>query len=322
VLRTNEKRSEAWPSIEKRGDDDASVMVRGKVFRSIDSRSWDVARRLDDMAEDGTEVQVLSPMPELLSHWLPASEADDLSSIMNEHIAAMISEAPASFRGIGMVPMQSPDLAAKRLDDVRGLGLLGIEIGSHINGIPLGDPKLDPVYAAAESLGLLVFVHPLHPIGMERIGNPRELATISIFPLETAMATMSLIGARILERFPKLRILLSHGGGAAPWIVPRVDFVHKETKLLREHLPEPAGKTLTRFWFDTITYDGAALRYLADRVGQDRLVVGSDYPFLIRQKRPTASARQALPSLDFTKNAAALLGLPEAEFGPASTTSS
>ena len=311
-LHAARNRSEAWPSVERRSDEDAAVMVGGRVFRAIDSRSWSVERRLDDMGEDGIDVQVLSPMPELLSHWLPTGETSDLATIMNEYIASMVAKDPAHFRGIGMVPMQDPELAARSLDDVRRLGLRGIEIGTHIAGVPLGEPRLDPVYAQAEALGLLVFVHPLHPIGMERIGEPRDLAAISIFPLETALATVSLLGARILERFPKLRILLSHGGGAAPWIAPRIDFVYENTGLLKSHLPELASKTLGRFWYDTITYDARSLRYLQDRVGADQLVVGSDYPFLIRQTRPAAFAREALGHVDFTANAAALLSEPRA----------
>lgn len=306
-LPADSARSEAWPSIEMRGDGSAAVMVRGKVFRAIDSRSWDVARRMDDMGEDGIDMQVLSPMPELLSHWLPVDEADTLSKIMNEQAARMIAAAPGKFRGIGMVPMQDPELAARRLEDVKAMGLMGIEIGTHINGVTLGDEKLDPVYAAAEALGLLIFVHPLHPVGIDRIGGRREFASVSVFPLETALATVSLLGSRVLHRFPKLRVLLSHGGGAAPWIVPRIDFACTRGGLLKDFLPEKAGDTLRRFWYDTITYDAAALNYLAERVGADRLVVGSDYPFAIRQPQPAAFATQALARTDFTANATALL---------------
>lgn len=260
------------------------------------------------MGEDGIDVQVLSPMPELLSHWLPVEEADELARITNIHIAQMIAGAPKRFLGIGMVPMQDPELAAKRLEDVSRLGLLGIEIGSHIDGIPLGDERLDPVYAAAEALGLLIFIHPLHPAGLDRIGGRREFAAISAFPLETAMATVSLLGARVMERFPKLRILLSHGGGATAWILPRIDFVCSGGSLLNGYLPESAAQTSKRFWYDTITYDAAALTYLAQRVGDDRLVVGSDYPFQIRQPRPAAFAQAAMPDVNFTANAGALLG--------------
>jgi aminocarboxymuconate-semialdehyde decarboxylase len=309
----NPGRSEAWPSLELRGDDDAAVMVRGKVFRVIDSRSWNVARRQDDMGADGIDVQVLSPMPELLSHGLPVGEADDLSKIMNEQAARMIASSPGKFRGIGMAPMQDPELAAKRLEEVRALGLLGIEIGTHINGVPLGDERLDPVYAAAEALDLLIFVHPLHPAGLERIGGRREFAAMSAFPLETALATVSMLSARVLHRYPKLRVLLSHGGGAVPWIVPRIDFACSAGSLLKDYLPETAGDTLRRFWYDTITYDSAALIYLSERVGADRLVVGSDYPFTIRQPQPAVFARHALARTDFAANASALLdGRPAA----------
>jgi aminocarboxymuconate-semialdehyde decarboxylase len=133
-------RHKLWPSLEMRADDRAALMIDGKVFREIDSRSWDVERRLHDMADEGTDMQVLSPMPELLSHWLPASDADDLSKIMNDQIAAMVAKAPNQFKGIGMVPLQDAGLAARRLDEIRNLGFCGVEIGTHVNGVPLGDP--------------------------------------------------------------------------------------------------------------------------------------------------------------------------------------
>jgi aminocarboxymuconate-semialdehyde decarboxylase len=310
-LPANRRRSEAWPSVEHAADGQAAVMVRGKVFRKIDSRSWDVSRRLSDMHDDGIAGQILSPMPELLSHWLPAEEADDLCKIVNEQISTMIRLAPSHFRGIGMVPIQNPELAARRLEEIRALGFLGVEIGTHVAGIPLGDKRLDPFYAAAEALGLVILVHPLHPAGLERVGHPPELAAIATFPLETALATASLLGGKVLQRFPRCRFLLSHGGGAACWIAPRIDFALTAIEALRIHLPETASETLKRFWYDTITYDSLALNYLADRVGNERLVVGSDYPFAIRQKKPAVFAEQSLPGVDFSANATALFSLAE-----------
>jgi aminocarboxymuconate-semialdehyde decarboxylase len=301
-------RHRLWPILEMRSGNLAAVMIEGKVFREIDSRSWQVDRRLGDMAEDGTDIQVLSPMPELLSHWLPADVADDLSTIMNEHIAGMIAGAPSKFRGIGMVPMQDVDLATKRLDDIRALGLCGVEIGTHIDGMPLGDSKLMDFYARAEQLGLMIFVHPLHPAGLERIGGPRELAAVAVFPLETALATTSLVAGRVLEQFPKLRILLSHGGGAFPWIAPRIQYAWNMGTALSRAITQSPTETLKKFWYDTIVYDAAALRYLGECVGTDRLVVGSDYPFAIRQTNPGAFAATALGGIPLAANAAALLG--------------
>jgi aminocarboxymuconate-semialdehyde decarboxylase len=301
-------RHRLWPTLEMHEAGRAALMIDGKPFREIDSRSWDVERRMHDMAADGTDVQVLSPMPELLSHWLPADLADHLARIMNDHIVEMIARAPDKFRGIGMVAMQDVELATKRLDDIKRQGLHGVEIGTHIDGVPLGDPKFLPFYAGAEELGLLVFVHPLHPVGVERIGGPKELAATAVFPLETALAATSLLAGGVLERFPRLNVLLSHGGGAFPWIAPRIEFVWKMAAPWSKAIVQAPSETLKRFWYDTIVYSPASLRFLADQVGADRLVVGSDYPFVIRQPAPGAFAASALGDVSFDANAAALLG--------------
>jgi aminocarboxymuconate-semialdehyde decarboxylase len=301
-------RHRLWPALEMRDAGRAALMIDGKPFREIDARSWDVERRISDMAADGTDIQVLSPMPELLSHWLPADLADHLARIMNDYIVEMIARAPDKFRGIGMVPMQDVELATKRLADIKKLSLCGVEIGTHIDGVPLGDPKLSEFYARAEELGLLVFVHPLHPAGLERIGGPKELAAAAVFPLETALAATSLLAGRVLERFPRLNILLSHGGGAFPWIAPRIEFAWNMAAPWSSAIKQAPSETLKRFWYDTILYDPAPLRFLADRVGTDRLVVGSDYPFVIRQPAPGAFAASALKHVSFDANAAVLLG--------------
>jgi aminocarboxymuconate-semialdehyde decarboxylase len=308
-LEAQPARDRLWPTLEHRDGGHAAVVIAGKVFRELDTRSWDVTRRREDMDAEGVDAQILSPMPELLSHWLPADDADHLSQIMNEQIAAMIAAAPKHFHGLGMVPIQDVELAIKRLSDIRALGLCGVEIGTHINGIPLGDIRLMPFYAAAEALDLSIFVHPLHPTGLDRIGGTRELGAVASFPLETAFAAVSLLGGRVLEQFPKLRILLSHGGGAFPWINPRIDHVWSMGTALHKSLPQAPREVMREFWYDTILYDHNALRYLAARVGSSQLVIGSDYPFTIYQRRPGAFATDALGAdAPFRDNTIALLG--------------
>ena len=287
-------RDARWPSVAHAAGDQAAVMIAGKVFRKIDTRSWDVARRLADMAEDGTDMQVLSPMPELLSHWLPADDAEYLADVMNEQIAGMMAEAPRNFAGIGMVCMQDIPRAIRQLEKVKTLGFAGIEIGTHIDGVALGSETLFPLYEAAESLGLGLFVHPLHPAGMERVGGGPEFAATAVFPLETALASVSLLAAGVPEKFPRLRILLSHGGGALPWILPRMDFGWSLGA--KGRMTQPPSKLARQFWYDTILYDPVSLSFLGNAVGTDHIVVGSDYPFAIRQKRPGEFARRALGS--------------------------
>jgi aminocarboxymuconate-semialdehyde decarboxylase len=305
-------RSPLWPSIEHKDRDTAAVIVAGKVFRAIDSRSWDADRRLHDMQSDDVDIQVVSPMPELLSHWFPADDADVLSDHINRAIANLCSAHPQNFIGIGTTPVQDPARAARRMADVKALGLCGIEIGTHINGVALGDARMHEVYAAAEEADLAIMIHPLHPAGMERMAGRPELAAVAAFPLETALAAASLLTHGVTERFPKLRILLSHGGGALPWIVPRLKHAHGLGPPLQDLFARDPGEMARTFYYDTILYDRLALRFLADSVGTDHIVVGSDYPFSIKQDRPARFAEQALEMRReaFAANAARFLNRP------------
>lgn len=291
-LAADPARDRLWPSVELSAGDKAAVMIGGRVFRKIDARSWDVEQRLTDMVEDGTDMQVLSPMPELLSHWLPPDDAEYLADVMNDQIAGMIARAPRNFAGIGMVCAQDVPRAVHQLEKVKALGFAGIEIGTHINGVVLGSERLWPLYEAAEALDLSIFIHPLHPAGMERIGASPELAATAAFPLETALAAVSLLAAQITYRFPQLKVLLSHGGGALSWILPRLDFGWSIG--LQGQMKQTPSNAARKFWYDTILYDPASLQFLSKAVGIDHIVVGSDYPFAIRQKRPGEFARNAL----------------------------
>jgi aminocarboxymuconate-semialdehyde decarboxylase len=305
-LLADSARDARWPSVELSGGDQAAVMIGGKVFRKIDARSWDVDRRLSDMIDDGTDMQVLSPMPELLSHWLPASDAEYLADVINDQIAGMIARAPRNFAGIGMVCAQDVPRAVRQLQKIKALGFAGIEIGSHVNGIALGSDTLLPLFEAAEAMDLGIFVHPLHPAGVERIGAGPEFAAIAVFPLEIALASVSLLAAGIPERFPRLRILLSHGGGALSWILPRLDVGWSLG--LKGQMKQSPSTAARQFWYDTILYDPASLSFLANAVGSDHIVVGSDYPFTIMQKQPGTFATRVLDEAALTKNAFGFLG--------------
>jgi aminocarboxymuconate-semialdehyde decarboxylase len=305
-LLADSARDARWPSVELSGGGRAAVVIGGKVFRKIDARSWNVDRRLSDMIDDGTDMQVLSPMPELLSHWLPASDAEYLADVMNEQIAGMVARAPRNFAGIGMVCAQDVPRAVRQLQKIKALGFAGIEIGSHINGVALGSDTLLPLFEAAEAMDLGIFVHPLHPAGVERIGAGPEFAAIAVFPLEIALASVSLLAAGIPERFPRLRILLSHGGGALSWILPRLDVGWSLG--LKGQMKQSPSKAARQFWYDTILYDPASLSFLANAVGHDHIVVGSDYPFTIMQKQPGAFATRVLDEAALTKNAFGFLG--------------
>jgi len=277
-----------WPSIRHGTCGHAQVMVSGKLFREIDDRCWDTGRRAGDMEGMGIGRQVLSPMPELLSTWFPAPAAAELGRAVNATIAEMVAQAPDRFTGLGMVPLQDPDLAARELEHaVRVLGLRGVEIGTNVEGRPIGDAFFDPFFAAARALDAAIFVHPLRPAGMERLVGPPVLEQAVGFPCETALATASLITGGMLDRHPGLRIALSHGGGCFAQVLPRLQHVWSMAPGLRERCGEPQALARTLF-YDSLVYDGTALRFLIDSFGIGQVAIGTDYPFTIMETEPVA----------------------------------
>lgn len=299
----------AWPGIRHLEDGAADIVIADRVFRKIDCRSWDVAARLEDMSKDGVDMQVLSPMPELLSYWFQPSAGERICTVTNDFIASMISAEPDRFRGIGMVPLQDPVRAAAMMPDLRASGMIGVEIGSHVNGVPLGDASLEPFYDAAEAEGLMLMVHALHPAGVERIGGAPDMAAAAVFPLETALAATSLMVNGVVDRHPELKIMLCHGGGALPAILPRLDHAWRTGLSLAGKMSRLPSDIARGFYYDTLVYGQGPLSLLLDTADRDRLVMGTDYPFAVMQSDPAAFLKAAAPDLamDIAGGAAPLM---------------
>ena len=215
-------RNPLWPSIEHRDGNKAAVIVGGKVFRAIDFRSWDGDRRLQDMQADDVDVQRVPNARIALDTGFLLDDADLLSGHIELLHRKFGRGLPGKFCCNWHDPApQDPARAARRLADVKALGLCGIEIGSHINGVALGDLRMHELYAAAEEADLAIMIHPLHPTGMERMGGRPELAAVAAFPLETALAATSLLTHAVTERFPKLRICsVTAEGVASHFLLP------------------------------------------------------------------------------------------------------
>jgi aminocarboxymuconate-semialdehyde decarboxylase len=274
-----------WPSMEHRGDRQAMVMVGKKEFRLVDSRCWDAERRIADMNREDVGMQALSPMPELLSYWIDARRALLLSQSINRAIAALVRAAPNRFVGLGMVPLQDPQLAAQQLDKLRTEhGLVGVEIGSNINGKSPGDPFFDPFFAEAERLDLAIFVHALHPAVAGRLVGPAMLGAYVGYPTDVGLAAASVITGRVLEKFPKLRIGFSHGGGTLPAFLPRLESGWQKVPSLNKGFASPAA-TARRLYYDNVVFDQRLLRHLLDVFGFSQIFVGSDYPFTAGQEK-------------------------------------
>ncbi|HEY3920081.1 MAG TPA: amidohydrolase family protein [Stellaceae bacterium] len=279
---------EKWPSMEHRANNQAAVMVGGKEFRLVDSRCWDTARRIADMNGEDVGLQAISPMPELLSYWIDARATLAMARHINQTIAEMVRAAPDRFVGLGMVPLQDPELAAKELAALSGdYGLRGIEIGSNINRKSPGDPFFDPFFAEAERLNLAIFVHALHPTMTDRLVGPPMVAPYVAFPTDIGLAGASFITGRVLEKFPKLRIGLSHGGGTLAAFLPRLDSGWQKLPALNRAFASPAA-TARRLYYDNVVFDRPLLRHMIATYGDTQIFVGSDYPFTAGQKDSAA----------------------------------
>jgi aminocarboxymuconate-semialdehyde decarboxylase len=279
---------EKWPLMENRDNGQRAMMVGGREMRVVDNRAWDAARRIADMNGEEIGLQAISPMPELLSYWIDRQATVKMARHINHTIAELVQAAPDRFIGLGMVPLQDPELAAKELAGLStALGLRGIEIGSNINGKSPGDAFFDPFFAEAERLNLAIFVHALHPTMTDRLVGPPMVAPYVAFPTDIGLAGASFITGRVLEKFPKLRIGLSHGGGTLAAFLPRLESGWQKLPALNRAFASPTA-TARRLYYDNVVFDKRLLRHLIDVYGDTQIFVGSDYPFTAGQKDSAA----------------------------------
>lgn len=279
----------AWPrlSVDAAG---CGVLTRdGVPFRDVDARSWDAARRIADMDAAGIDLQVLSPLPATFAYEFDTDVTARFARLQNDAIAELVRARPDRFAGLGAVALQDPEAACAELERVTGeLGLAGIEIGTHAGGRDLTDAAFDAFWERCDALGALVFVHPENAPGFERLRAAR-LAFAAGYPSESGLCAASLIMTGLVARRPRVRFVFAHGGGTLPWLLPRLDAVWSAYADVRAPLAQRPSDTARTLWYDTLTFDAENLRVLAERAGTGRLVVGSDYPFVMQEDPPGAT---------------------------------
>lgn len=270
-----------------------------QFFRDVRENLWDPTVRRREMGAAAVTVQVLSTVPVMFSTWAKPQDAHDLHRLLNDHIAGVVAShgtAPQGlrtggvrpFEGLGALPLQDPDLACRELDRcVRELGLLGVQIGTHVEGRNLDDPMLRPVLARAAELGAAVFVHPWDMLGGDRMAR-YWMPWLVGMPTETTIAIMSMLFGGVLDELPTLRVCFAHGGGSFAGTLGRIahgfecrrDLFPESARDPREYL------RARRFWVDSLVHDAVALRHLIDLLGAARVALGSDYPFPLGEDRP------------------------------------
>lgn len=286
------------------------VVIADKVYRTVSDKCWDVEKRVADMSGLGLGIQVLSPMPELLSYWLNAQDAQQLLRYLNEQIGAMVATQPKHLLGLGAVPLQDLDLAIDELRFIMQIpGFVGVEIGSNVNGVPIGDTRFDAFFEACVDLGAAVFVHALKPTGMDRLLGPASLQQVLAYPSDVGLAAASCITTNLMARHPRLRIAFSHGGGTLASLLPRLEQGWQVFPALRETVTESPMAQACKLHFDTLVFDTPTLHHLVKLFGASQLMVGTDYPFNFHDRTPVHRIRAA----GFTEATASALAYLNAE---------
>lgn len=280
-----------WPYTEAAPDAKGmchrQVMFNGKHYRTVSEQCWSGQRRVADLPEMGLSHQVVSPMPELLSYWLSLSDAQPLIRFLNEQTAALCAESGTRLLGLAAVPLQDVQAAIKELQYAHEkLGLVGVEIGSNINGKPIGDVQFDAFFEACAAMDLPVFVHALKPAGMERLIGPPALEQVLGYPTDVGLAAASVITGGLMQRHPQLRIAFSHGGGTLASLLPRLTQGWKTFPALAKLMKESPAETARRLYVDALVYDAGTLRHLIQTFGVDKLMLGTDYPFNFHEPSP------------------------------------
>lgn len=265
----------------------ARMMVDDKFFREVHSNCWDAKTRIDECDTHGVHVQVLSTVPVMFSYWAKPKDTLALSMFLNDHIAEIVEKYPDRFVGLGTIPLQSPDLAAKELERCMKIGLSGVQIGSHVvDDWNLGSIALFPIYAAAEKLGAALFVHPWDMAGQERMQR-YWLPWLVGMPTETALAICSMIFGGVFEKYPKLRVAFAHGGGSFPGLIGRIEHgFESRPDLVQIHNNINPREYVGRFIVDSLVHDKDVLHYLIKFLGAEHIALGSDYPFPLGEHVP------------------------------------
>ncbi len=257
----------------------AVVEVGGTPYRPFPRGGWDIERRLHDLDAAEIDIQVLSATPQTYVYEHDAGLAATWSAVQNEQIAKLVAGRPDRFVGIATLPMQAPEQAAAELRRaVRSLGMRGAMIGSNVMGRNLDHPSFEPVWAAAAELDAFLLIHPVNVAGADRLGS-YYLNNLIGNPTDTTIAGACLVFGGVLERHPKLKVGLVHGGGFLPYQVGRLMHGWKmrpEPKVTLKGSPEAS---FARFYYDTILHSAASLDFLVGSIGPARVLLGSDYPY-------------------------------------------
>jgi len=268
------------------------IEYNGKRIGSATREFVSPEKILIEMDKARVDAVLLCPWVSLVRYESKAEESLASCQVQNDALAALAKKYPKRIAALGIIPLQDVSIAIQELERLMKSGLKGVEIGTHVNGVYLGDARFRPFWEACESLGAFVFIHPVEG------GGRAELRDYYIWnvignPMETTVAAGHLILSGVMEAYPRLKIFLAHGGGALPYLRGRLDRGYKMRPEINQAISKPPTEYLKQFYFDTITHDPVVLKSLVEFAGADHVLLGSDYPFDMGNENPADLIRSA-----------------------------
>lgn len=260
---------------------DLTREVNVKQMRDRAPQLSTIEVRLKDMDRMGIDIQAVSPAPPQFYYWTEPSLGAGLAARVNDRIAEIVATWPDRFVGLGTVPLQNADLAVGELERaVQQLGLRGIEINTNVNGRNLTDPALglEKFFRRVQELDVVLFLHPNSFTHADRL-TQHYFNNVIGNPLDSTIAVSSLIFDGVLERNPKLKVVVAHSGGYLAHYWARMDHAHRARPDCRTVIRKPPSTYLKKLHFDTITFDTDMLRHSIEKWGVDHVLLGTDYPY-------------------------------------------
>ena len=281
-----------WPWLRVDSEREAMLMVGELEFRAIEPVCWDADARVVDMDADGVDLQVVSPTPVFFSYGRPVEQAIRVARIFND----LNLECAAHERLIPFcqVPLQDADAACAELDRCLAAGHAGVEIGNHVGDHDLDDPRIVQFLRHCADVGAPVMVHPWDMPTGPRLDRwmARWLAGM---PAETHVSILALILGGVFDDVPStLRLCFAHGGGSFAFWLGRLDNAwRRRPDVVRGRSQHPPSHYIDRFFVDSVVFDPAPLRLLVDTLGEDQVMVGSDYPYPLGERPAGNVVRRA-----------------------------
>ena len=292
-----------WPWMKPLGDGEAMIMLGNRGFRRINQACWDPTARLEDLERQGVDVQVISATPVLFSYHRPAEQALEVARIFNDAALEICSRANGHCKALCQVPLQDIDVSCAEVSRCMQAGHIGVQIGNHVGPKNLDDPGIINFLYHCADIGAPVLVHPWDMMAQDRMPKYMMPWTVAM-PAETQLAVSALILSGAFDRLPKtLKICFAHGGGSFAYLLGRMQNAWEHQPLARGAAQFSPVQYLDRFYVDSAIFDQRSLKLLVDVMGEDHVMLGSDYPYplgeehigeLIRKSRFSADARQKM----------------------------